>query len=87
MNLYDYWSKYKERIIREGLEVLERNDVKSHLKAMMKPIIEILLQEIYPYLIACLVLVCISFALILAIFILVMRQNPTITKIISASNI
>lgn len=75
MNLNQYWNKYKEPIIQEAFQVLERNDVKSYLKSLMKPIIDLILQEIYPYLIICLIFVCISFFLILATFLLILRPK------------
>ena len=75
MNINQYWNKHKETIIKEAFEVLKRNDVKTYLKSLMKPIIDLLLQEIYPYLIICLILVCISFFLILATFLLILRPK------------
>jgi hypothetical protein len=75
MNLNQYWNKYKEPIIQEAFQVLERNDVKSYLKSLMKPIIDLILQEIYPYLIICLIFVCVSFLLILATFLLILRPK------------
>jgi hypothetical protein len=75
MNFNQYWNKYREPIIKEAFQVLERNDVKSYLKSLMRPIIDLILQEIYPYLIICLIFVCLSFLLILAIFVLTVRPK------------
>ena len=39
----------KDKIINECLEILSREDVKNEFKNIMRPIIELLLKEIYPY--------------------------------------
>jgi len=66
-------SDIKNIIVHQCLEILKRPDVKSEIKSVIKPMISILLQEIYPYIFISLLLVIISFLLILGIFILLMR--------------
>ena len=39
----------KDKIIEECLEILNRDDVKNEFKNIMRPIIEMLLKDIYPY--------------------------------------
>ena len=36
-------------IVEQCLEILKREDVKSEIKSVIKPMISLLLQEIYPY--------------------------------------
>ena len=60
-------------IVEQCLEVLKRDDVKKEIKEVIKPMISILLQEIYPYIFLSLIFVLISFLLILGIFILLLR--------------
>ena len=60
----------KDKIIDECLNVLTREEVKSHFKNLMKPIIELLLKDLYPYIFLSILFVFISFLLILGIFIL-----------------
>jgi len=65
----------KEKIINECLEILSREDVKNEVKNIMRPIIELLLKEIYPYIYLSIIFVIISFLLILGIFVLLMRNK------------
>jgi len=70
----------KDKIIDECLNVLTREEVKSHFKNLMKPIIELLLKDLYPYIFLSILFVFISFLLILGIFILLLR-NKSLTKL------
>ena len=65
----------KDKIIEECLEILNRDDVKNEFKNIMRPIIEILLKDIYPYIYLSIIFVVISFLLILGIFVLLMRNK------------
>jgi len=60
-------------IVEQCLEILKRDDVKGEIKEVIKPMISILLQEIYPYIFISLIFVLISFLLILGIFVLLLR--------------
>jgi len=63
----------KEIIIEECISLIKRPDLKKEIIAVFKPIIDLLLKEIYPYIYLALILVVISFLLILGIFIILMR--------------
>ena len=65
----------KEIIIHKCLEILKRKDIKNEIKIIMSPIIDLILKEIYPYIYISLIFVMISFFLILAIFILLLRNK------------
>jgi hypothetical protein len=65
----------KEIIIHKCLEILKRQDIKNEIKIIMSPIIDLILKEIYPYIYISLIFVMISFFLILAIFILLLRNK------------
>ena len=39
----------KETIVNECLNVLHREDVKKEFKELMRPLIDMLIKEIYPY--------------------------------------
>ncbi len=58
------------------MEVLKREDVKTEFKTFMKPIIDLVLIEINPYLYLCMMFVIISFFLHLGIFVLLLRNKP-----------
>jgi hypothetical protein len=65
----------KESIIEYCLNILKRDDIKHELKELMKPMIDVILQEIYPYIFLSMIFVFISFLLILGIFILLLRYK------------
>jgi len=65
----------KESIIQHCLNLLKRQDVKDELKAVMRPVVDMLLQQITPYIYLSITFVFISFLLILGIFILLLRNK------------
>jgi hypothetical protein len=65
----------KEQFIEQCLLVLGRDDVKKEVKEFFKPLISLIVQEIYPYIYLSLIFVIISFLLILGIFYLLLRTN------------
>ena len=70
----------KETIVNECLNVLNREDVKKELKNIMRPLIDMLIKEIYPYIFLSIIFVFISFLLILGIFILLLRNKMLISR-------
>tara|TARA_X000000368_G_C23013658_1_gene704680 strand:- start:975 stop:1208 length:234 start_codon:yes stop_codon:yes gene_type:complete len=66
---------FKEKLINECLLILGRDDVKEELKEVMKPMIDMFLKEVYPYIYLSIIFVIISFLLILGIFILLLRNK------------
>jgi len=68
-------AEFKETIIQECLNVLHRDEVKEEFKQLMRPLIDMLIKEIYPYIFLSIIFVFISFLLILGIFILLMRNK------------
>ena len=68
----------KDTLIQQCLDLLKREDVKNELKALMKPMIDLILEVLYPYIFLSIVFVFISFLLILGIFILLMRNKMLI---------
>jgi hypothetical protein len=69
----------KEAIIEQCLQILKRDDVKTELKHLMTPLIDLILSEIYPYIYLSLIFVIISFLLHLGIFILLLRTKTNTT--------
>jgi len=68
----------KEVIIEQCLQFLKREDVKTELKHLMTPLIDLILTEIYPYIYLSLIFVIISFLLHLGIFILLFKYTDKI---------
>ena len=65
----------REKIIEQCLQVMKRDDVKRELKQMFHPVIDVIMQEIYPYIYLSVIFVIISFLLTLGIFVLLMRTS------------
>jgi hypothetical protein len=65
----------KDVLINTCLSILKREDVKNEFKNLTKPLVNIILIEIYPYIYLCLIFVIISFLLMLAIFILLLKNE------------
>ena len=65
----------KQEFIDQCLIILSREDVKLQLKELFKPLIILIVKEIYPYIYLSLMFVIISFLLILGIFYLLLRSN------------
>ena len=67
----------KDYVVKECINVLRREDVKDEVN-VHKPLISMLMEQIYPYVYLCLFLVIISFLLVLGTFILLIK-NKTIS--------
>ena len=65
----------KNKAIDYCLDIIKREDVKNELKQLFKPVIQLILKEIYPYIYLSVLFLFISFFLILGIFILLLRNN------------
>ena len=63
------------KIAHACLDILKRDDVKTELKNLMSPMVDMILIDIYPYIYLSLIFVVISFLLHLGIFVLLMRKK------------
>lgn len=70
----------KETLINECINILHKDEVKHEFKELMKPLISMLIQEIYPYIFLSIIFVFISFLLILGIFILLLRNKNFLNR-------
>jgi cellulose synthase/poly-beta-1,6-N-acetylglucosamine synthase-like glycosyltransferase len=66
---------FREKFIEECLNLFRREDVKREMKNLFRPLVLMILQDIYPYIYISLIFVIISFLLILGIFILMLRKG------------
>jgi len=64
-----------KKLLKECLKTLKKPEVQNKVKEIMKPYIELILNEMYPYIYLSLLFVLISFFLILGIFLLLLRIN------------
>ena len=69
-----------DTFFQQFLEILKRHEVKEEIKTFMKPVLDMLIQELYPYVYLCLMFVLASFLLILGIFILLLRNKSFFVK-------
>ena len=67
--------RIKDQFIQECLHVLKREDIKKELRNITKPWMDIILQDIYPYIFLSLLFVIMSFLLILAIFFILLHTK------------
>ena len=71
-------AKDKDIFIEKCLEILRKPEVKKEIKSFLKPIVDLVLQEIYPYIYLSVLFVIISFLLTLGIFVLMLRNTSPI---------
>ena len=67
--------------IKSCIKVLEHEDIKKEFNELLKPIIKVLIVDIYPYIYISMTFIIICFLLILGNFILLLRTNFHIRKI------
>ncbi len=73
----------KDSLLKQCLDVLKREDVKTELKLLLNPIIEFILFEIRPYTYVTILLLFMIFVMVLAnlaLFIWFMRNKGIFTK-------
>ena len=63
----------KESIIQHCLNLLKRKDVKDELKSVMRPVVDMLLHQITPYIYLSITFVFISFLLIFNIYFIIAK--------------
>ena len=61
--------------IRECFAIFEKEEVKKEMQILLRPIIDIILQEIQPYIYMTIIFICMCFLLILGIFILLIHNK------------
>ena len=79
-------NNFKDKVYDYCLDFIKKDEVKKELKNLFKPIVNLILEEIYPYIYLSLLLVIISFFLVLGIFILLLRNNYISQVLQSNSN-
>lgn len=60
------------------LEIFKKDEMKKEIRKLCVPLIEIILQELYPYIYLSVLFVIISFFLILGIFMLLLKSKISI---------
>jgi hypothetical protein len=65
----------KESIIQQCIDVIKRKDVRHELQLLVRPMLDMILRELYPYVFLSLVFVIVSFLLVIGIFIILVRSE------------
>jgi hypothetical protein len=71
----------KEQLVDECIDIIKRGDVKTEIKNMFRPIIGMLLKDIYPYIFISMLFIIICFLLILGILLSLLKMNKSLIKI------
>lgn len=72
-------NELKNLLVNECLDVMKRTDVKNQLKDLLKPLINTMLLDIYPYIVLSILFVLISFLLTLGIFVMLIKYQKKLT--------
>tara|TARA_Y100000389_G_scaffold144574_1_gene142943 strand:- start:1293 stop:1553 length:261 start_codon:yes stop_codon:yes gene_type:complete len=72
-------NEFKNLLVNECLDIMKRNDVKNQLKDLLKPLINTILLDIYPYIVLSILFVLISFLLTLGIFVMLIKYQKKLT--------
>lgn len=65
----------KEFIIKECVQIINRKDVKQEIKDFIRPMITLMVEELYPYLFICVIFSITTFLLVLAIFFILLKTK------------
>ena len=74
----------KDSLVQQCLDVLKREDIKNELNILFKPILEVILYKINPYIYIIVTLVFLIFIMILAILVILiflLRNKQIMTKV------
>jgi hypothetical protein len=67
---------------KECLNVLKDKEINDSIVEIMKPLINMIFRDIYPYIYISILFVIVSFLLNLGMFFLLMRNKVNLTKVI-----
>lgn len=65
----------KETFIQECVSILKQSEIKNEIKHLFTPVVEIILNDIYPYIFLSIFYILVSFCLNVAIFVQLLRIN------------
>ena len=77
-------NEMKDSLIKQCLDILKTDDVRTEIKVLFSPVTDLILYEIYPYIYLIILLVFLIFILILAILsilLLVLRNKNILEKV------
>ena len=67
-------------ILSKCVEILKKDEIKNDLKTIIRPLMEILLDQIYPYLFVLLLFIITNFLLLLGIFLSLIKTREITFK-------
>ena len=62
-------------LLHDCLSLFEKDDFKEEMRILLRPFIDLILQEIQPYIYLTIIFICLCFLLILGIFILLINNK------------
>ena len=62
-------------LLHDCLSLFEKYDFKEEMRILLRPFIDLILQEIQPYIYLTIIFICLCFLLILGIFILLIHNK------------
>ena len=70
----------KDSLVQQCLDILKRDDIKNEFKLMLKPLIDFILFEIYPYIYITVTFILLIFLMILLLLIYILRNKPILSN-------
>jgi len=67
-------------ILSKCVEILKKDEIKNDLKTIIRPLVEILLDQLYPYLFILLLFIITNFILLLGIFLTLIKTREITFK-------
>ena len=62
-----------EEVVQRCVKILERDDVKGKIEGIVRPVVAIILERLYPYIFVTMTLIIIIFGLLVCIFVTLIR--------------
>lgn len=69
----------KNQFLESVLKIIQKDEIKKEIIKICKPVLLVILNEIYPYLYFTMTFIIINFVLLLAIFIFLVRNKKKFT--------
>jgi len=72
---------FSENFLKKCINFIKKDEIKNYFKEIMTPMFNIILKELFPYILICMIFVFISFLLLLGNFILLYKHIKLYNKL------
>ena len=62
-----------DEVVQQCVKILERDDVKGRIEGIVRPVVALILERLYPYIFVTMTLIIIIFGLLVCIFVTLIR--------------